>query len=376
MNFNIKKDEFLKGLSRVQSVADRRNTMPILASVLIEAGDGGISVTATDLEIGMRGVYQAEVGAPGGVTVSARKLYEIVRELPEQDVSVESAENNWAVIKSGSAVFRFTGLPKEEFPTLPEMEGAEFIPVDPGVMRGLIRKTIFAAGDNDTRYVLNGVYMTMEAGKGGLGLQMVGTDGHRLAIHKAVLAGVSEAPKDMEGTGSAIIPKKSAFELKKLLDEDAPGLMMALSKNHIVFKIDSLYMVTRLIEGSYPNYEAVIPKDNGLTVVVDNPAFTSALRRVSLLSRERTNAVKFSFSEMKAVLSAQNPEMGEASEEMAVDYHGEPLEVGFNARYLQDALAQMDEGRVELRLKDALSPCILSPVGDGSYRCVVMPMRI
>lgn len=372
MKFLIKKEEFLKGLSRVQSVADRRNTMPILSNVLIESVEGGVAITATDLEIGLRGVYEASVKEPGGVTLSARKLFEIVRELPEEEVSVESAENNWATIKSGSAVFKFTGLAKEEFPTLPEMEGADFLPVEPDVMRDLIKKTIFAAGDNDTRYVLNGLYMILSAEGKESAIQMVGTDGHRLALLRKKLPGKPAAP-----AGTAIIPKKSAAELKKLLDEGEGGLMMALSRNHIVFKLDSLYMVTRLIEGNYPNYEQVIPTTNDKTVVCDKSHLTSALKRVSLLSRERTNAVKFSFSGAKAVLSSQNPEMGEATEDMGVEYGGSEIEVGFNAKYLLDALSAMDHDKVSLLLKDALSPCIISPAGgDGGYKCVVMPMRV
>jgi DNA polymerase-3 subunit beta len=373
MKFLIKKEEFLKGLSRVQSVADRRNTMPILSNVLIESVEGGVAITATDLEIGVRGVYAAEVSEPGGVTLSARKLFEIVRELPEEEVSVESAENNWATIKSGKAVFKFTGLAKEEFPTLPEMEGADFMPVDPALMRDLIKKTIFAAGDNDTRYVLNGLYMVLAKEGADVTIQMVGTDGHRLALLRRKIEGATKGAQ----AGAAIIPKKSASELKKLLDEGESGLMMALSRNHIVFKIDSLYMVTRLIEGNYPNYDQVIPTTNDKTVVVDRSSLTAALKRVSLLSRERTNAVKFSFSGGKAVLSSQNPEMGEAREDMGVEYGGSEIEVGFNAKYLLDALSAMDQDRVSLLLKDSLSPCILSPAGgDGGYKCVVMPMRV
>lgn len=372
MRFRIKKDELLKGLSRVQSVADRRNTMPVLSNVLIQSVEGGISITATDLEIGMRGVYAAEVEEPGGITLSARKLYEIARELPSEDVSVESTENNWATIKSGSAVFKFSGLAADEFPALPDMEGAGFIDMDAHAMRDLIRKTIFAAGDNDTRYVLNGLFMTVSPEAGGMKLTVVGTDGHRLAILAKQADGDASA---LEET-SAIIPKKSAAELKKLLDEGEGKLQMSLSKNHIVFKMDSLYMVTRLIEGNYPNYEQVVPADNDKTVGVDKANFISALKRVSLLSRERTNAVKFSFEAGKAVLSSQNPEVGEAREEMDADYAGGELEVGFNARYLLDALGAMEQDKVTLLLKDTLSPCIISPVGEEGYRCVVMPMRI
>ncbi len=370
MKFQIKREEFLKGLSRVQSVADRRNTMPVLSNALIETVEGGgIAITATDLEIGLKGVYQAEVTEPGGVTLSARKLFEIVRELPEEDVSVDSAENNWATIRSGKATFKFTGLAREEFPTLPEMEGAEFVPVDPLLMHELIRKTIFAAGDNDTRYVLNGIYMVLSSKDNGSQIEMVGTDGHRLAILKRNIS-AKAAP------GTAIIPKKSASELKKLLDEGETDLMMALSKNHIVFRLGSLYMVTRLIEGNYPNYEQVIPTSNDKSVSIEKALLTAALRRVSLLSRERTNAVKFVLSNEKAALTSQNPEMGEAREELPVEYSGAELEVGFNAKYLLDALSVMDQDKVSLLLKDSLSPCIISQAGGESYKCVVMPMRV
>jgi len=373
MKFKIKKEEFLKGLSRVQSVADRKNTMPILSNVLIESGEGGISITATDLEIGLKGRYEAEVGEPGGLTLSARKLYEIVRELPEEDVSVESAENNWATVKSGSATFRFTGLAKEEFPALPDIEGTPFITVDREAMHELIKKTIFAAGDNDTRYVLNGLYTVIAPRAGGVSIQMVGTDGHRLAVLRKDLD--TDAP-GITGESSAIVPKKSAAELKKLLEEAEGGFQLALSKNHIVFKVDSIFMVTRLIDGNYPNYQQVIPSGNDKSVEVDRGLLMSALKRVSLLSRERTNAVKFAISDGKAVLSSQNPEMGEAREEMAVEYAGGELEVGFNARYLLDALSVMEQEKVNILLKDSLSPCIVSQAGDEDYRCVVMPLRV
>lgn len=369
MKFKIKKDEFLKGLSRIQSVADKRNTMPILSNVLIESVEGGISLTATDLEIGLRGIYAAEVEETGGITLSAKKLFEIVRELPHEDVLFETTENNWATIKSGKAVFKFTGLPREEFPSLPTMDEAVFMEIDGHSMRDLIKKTIFAAGDNDTRYVLNGIYMTVAPIEGGISIQMVGTDGHRLAVIKSVFDGIQGVE------ASAIIPKKSANELKKLLEEDEGALQMAMSKNHIVFKIDTLYMVTRLIEGNYPNYEQVIPASNNVLISIDKSALSSALKRVSLLSRERTNAVKFAFADNVAILSSQNPEMGEAREDIPVEYTGESIEVGFNAKYIIEALNVMEHEAVELQLKDSLSPCIIHTSSDG-YRCVVMPMRV
>lgn len=373
MKFTIKKDEFIKGLSRVQSVADRKSTMPILSNVLIECNESGLSLTATDLEIGIRGVYEASVSEPGGLTLSARKLYEIVRELPSEDVSVESMENNWATIKSGQATFKFSGLAKEEFPALPDVEGSKFISVDGPAMRELITRTIFASGDNDTRYVLNGIYVALTPGDGAIKVEAVGTDGHRLAVLETSIDDPSGQLADKE---SAIIPKKSASELKKLLDEEEGSLEMALSKNHIVFRIGTLYMVSRLIEGSYPNYNQVIPADNDKRAFMDRSVLISSLRRVSLLSRERTNAVKFNLGTDQMVLSSQNPEMGEAMEELAASYNGTDIEVGFNARYLLDALGVMATDKVCLALKDSLSPCIITQEGDEGYKCVVMPLRV
>jgi len=385
MKFIIRKDELQRGLQLVQSVADRKSTMPILSNVLIVAGKDGLSLTATDLEIGVRGRYKADVKAEGGLTISARKLFEIVRELPENDVTIESTENNWAVVTSGKSEFKFTGLAVEEFPELPAVEDAAFITIEKSVMREFIKRTIFAAADNDTRYVLNGIYLSLKKAKGGIGVEMVGTDGHRLAvIDKQIEAEVPDGFAEM----SAIVPKKSATELRKLLEEgdgeegeeggdSSSKFEMALTKNHVVFKSGSTYMVSRLIEGSYPNYSQVIPADNDKNAVVSRDALIRSLRRVSLLSRERTNAVKFTFGKGGgAELSSQNPEMGEAREDLEMEYTDTEIEVGFNAKYLLDALGVMGTEKVTLLLKDSLSPCVVTEDSDESYRCVVMPLRV
>jgi DNA polymerase-3 subunit beta len=378
MKFIISKDELHRGLQLVQSVADKKSTMPILSNVLIAAKGDGITLTATDLEIGVRGGYKADVKAEGGLTISARKLFEIVRELPSDEVTIESTENNWAVVTSGKSEFKFTGLAVEEFPELPAVEEAGFFTMKRDTMREFIKRAIFAAADNDTRYVLNGIYMALKKSSGGIGFEVVGTDGHRLAvIEKKVEAEVSDGVEDI----SAIIPKKSASELRKLLgedgDEEGGTFEMALTKNHIVFKSGSTYMVSRLIEGSYPNYSQVIPADNDKQATVSREALVSTLRRVSLLSRERTHAVKFEFgTEEGTVISSQNPEMGEAREVLDMEYSSDAIEVGFNAKYLLDALNVMGSEKVNLLLKDSLSPCVVSEEGDDSYRCVVMPLRV
>jgi DNA polymerase-3 subunit beta len=286
-------------------------------------------------------------------------------------VHIEAAENNWATLTSGNATFKFTGLAAEEFPALPDVEAEGFMELDRALMRELVKRTIFAAGDNDTRYVLNGIFVGLTPSGGGLEMEVVGTDGHRLALARKF---VESAGRQAEA--SAIVPKKSAAELRKLLEEDDGPFEMALTRNHVVFKLGALYMVSRLIEGSYPNYNQVIPADNDKSAEADRASLVSALRRVSLLSRERTNAVKFAFAKGAVTLSSQNPEMGEASEGLPVGYDGPGLEVGFNAKYLLDALSVMDKETVSLSFKDQLSPCIITQAEDPDYRCVVMPLRV
>ena len=371
MKLTIKKDEIQKGLQRIQGVVDKKNTMPILSNLLLTADDNGIEIVATDLEIGLRGRYAAVVQKPGAVAVSAKKMYEIVRELPEEDIQIRVDEGSWVKIASGHAHFKLVGLSREEFPALPDVAEEGMITIEGDMLRDMIRKTLYAVGENDARYVLNGLFVHLTTDKGGLNMRMVGTDGHRLSLIDRVIAAKHQDE-------SVIIPKKAMLELRRLLEEDGEGtsLQIGLSKNHALFKRDGLVMVSKLIDGNYPNYQQVIPAQSTKKVMVSKDLFTQAVKRVSILSKEKTNNMKLQLEKGTLVLSSSNPEIGDASEELAVEYQGDSLTIGFNSRYLMDVLMAMTAPTISLELSDALSPCLIREEGDEHYRCVVMPMRV
>jgi len=371
MKLKINKEEILKGLQRIQGVVEKKNTMPILSNILLSADKGGVEIIATDLEIGLRGRYSAEVEKPGAVTVSAKKMFEIVRELPSDEIQITVEDGNWVKIISGKAHFKLVGLPKDEYPALPDVAEEGMIAIEGETLREMIKKTLYAVGENDARYVLNGLYVHMTPAKGGLNIRMVGTDGHRLSmIDRTVDAQHKEE--------SMIIPKKAMMELRRLLEEDASGkeLQLGFSKNHALFKRDGLVMVSKLIDGNYPNYMQVVPTQNTKKIMVSKDMFTHAVKRVSILSKEKTNAVKMQLEKDRIILSTNNPEVGEASEDLVVDYKGDAMAIGFNSRYLMDALMAMDHEKISLELNDALSPCLIMEEGDDGYKCVVMPMRV
>jgi DNA polymerase-3 subunit beta len=371
MKLLIKKEEILRGLQRIQGVVEKKNTMPILSNMLFIAEGNSVEIVATDLEIGLRGKYAAEVSKAGAVTVSAKKMYEIVRELPVEDIQIKVEENNWVKIVSGHSQFKLVGMPKDEYPALPDVAEEGMIAIEGDTLRDMIKKTLYAVGENDARYVLNGLFVHMTQTKGGLNIRMVGTDGHRLSMIDRVI----DAKHKEE---SVIIPKKAMLELRRLLEEDAPKteLRFGFSKNHALFKRDGLVMVSKLIDGNYPNYLQVVPAKSTKKVTVPKEEFSHAVKRVSILSKEKTNAVKLQLEKGLLVLSTNNPDVGEASEELTVDYKGEGITIGFNSRYLMDVLAAMDRQTITLELNDALSPCLISEEGDELYKCVVMPMRV
>ena len=371
MELTISRNALLKGLQRVQGIVEKRNTMPILSHVLIETAERGVTMFATDLELGVRGLYQATIKSAGSATILARKLFEIVRELPEEDVVLTGEENHWVRIECGRSRFKVAGLPPADFPVFPGMGKEAMIPIAREVFLDLVRRTLFAVGENDARYVLNGVLCAIEGGR----IRMVGTDGHRLAVAERALDRPKGTPAYPDV--SAIIPKKALLEMKKLVEDgEGDALEIGFTKTQFVFRQGDLLLLTRLMEGNYPNYHQVIPTGNDKRVAVDKKALEGALRRVSLLAKERTNAIKFQLEPARLVLSTSNPELGEATEDMGVAYDGDGLATGFNARYLLDVLGAVSGPEAVLEFKDSLSPCLIKePSQDGSL-CVIMPMRV
>ncbi len=374
MKLRIARDELLIGLQRVQGVVEKRNTMPILSNILLEAKADGVDILATDLEIGMRGLYKATVHEPGAVTLSARKLYEILKELRDGEVELAVGENNWATIQAGKSHFKIMGLPSSDFPALPAIDREGLIPLAGAGLAELIRKTLFAAGDNDARYILNGLLVTLTTLEKKTALRLVGTDGHRLAVAEQEVGAApsKDAPKEVK----AIIPKKAAFEMRRLLEEGDGEPLIGFTKNLMIFRKSGLLLTSRLMEGNYPNYQQVIPKDQDKRAAVNRLEMEGALRRVSVLSRDKTNAVKMTLSPGRMALFTSNPDFGEATEELPAQYTGDALTTGFNARYLLDVLGVIDGESVSLQLETPLSPCLMREVGNSGFTCVVMPIKV
>ncbi len=374
MRIRIARDELLTGLQRVQGVVEKRNTMPILSNILLEAKQEGVEVTATDLEIMMRGLYKATVEEPGAVTLSARKLYEILKELRDGEVEIAVAENNWTTIQAGKSQFRIVGLPSTDYPALPAIEREGLTPLEGAGLLDLIRKTLFAVGDNDARYILNGLLITLASGDGKMTLRLVGTDGHRLAVAEQEVTGISK--KDQPREIKAIIPKKAAHEMRRLLEESDGEPLIGFTKNLMIFRKSGLLLTSRLMEGTYPNYQQVLPKDSQKHATAPKTELEGAIRRVAVLSRDKSSAVKVTFAPNTITLFSSNPDFGEATEEVSARYTGEPLTTGFNARYLLDVLSVVDAESATIQMESALSPCLIREPGNPGFRCVVMPVKI
>lgn len=374
MKFSIERGEFQRGLGRIQTIVEKRNTMPILANALLEVSgkkEGSLELAATDLEVGIRSSHPCEVAKPGRLTVSARKLHEIVRELPEEKVHLEASSNAYLTLRCARAEFTLAGTTAEEYPSLPNFAPKSLTVVPAAVLSEMIDRTMYAASTDETRYNLNGVYVERiaETGK----LRMVATDGHRLAyVDRALGDGLTSL-----GDAGVIIPRKGLAELKKLVDEeDADEIELGFEGNNGLARKGSVTLTMRLIEGEFPNYRQVIPTERGQQLILPTEVFLHALRRVALLSAERSRAVKLELSEGQIRLSSNNPDLGDAREELDIDYAGETTSIAFNARYLIDAVSAARSKEIRFGFRDALSPAELSPGDDADALAVVMPMRL
>lgn len=369
--FSINRESFLQGLSRVQSVVERKNTVPILSNVLIDGNGEKLKLMATDMEMGISGYIDANIKSAGAVTLSARKLFEIIKELPaEAEVSFQVKEENNSEITCGSSSFKLKGLPAEDFPSLPSYDEETFLTLDAAALREMVRKTIYAASTDETRYNLTGVLFEMEEGEKKNLVRMVATDGHRLALVE------KEAKGNIRPGESVVIPRKSLNELRRLMDESDDVIELDFQKQHGVFRKDSIVLTTRLIDMSFPNYQQVIPEEVSATATIDRGALIAAIRRVSLLSSERSRAVRFSFSDGNLTVHTNNPDLGAATETISITYDGNDLEVTFNAKYMLDTLTSLDADEINIALKDELSPCRVYQEKDQDYIAVIMPMRV
>ncbi|MEW6410091.1 MAG: DNA polymerase III subunit beta [Nitrospirota bacterium] len=370
MKIKVKKEEFIRMIQRAQGIVERKSTMPILSNILLETSSAGVDLSATDLEVGFKDCCSAEVMVEGVTVISGRKLYEIIKELPEEVIDLWSEENKWLKIQAGASEFKIVGMNKEDFPAIPTAVESQLLTLSSQLLREMIRKTIYATGESDTRYVLNGICLNVITKEGNLILDMVGTDGHRLALTTRALEGMKVEEQKF------IIPKKTMAELRKLIDEkETANVSIGFNKNHILFRISEMLLSSTLIDGTYPNYHQVIPKENEKVVTAVREKLLSSLKRVSILAREKTNTVRIDIDKSRMMLSTES-ETGEAKETIPVDYQNEPLTIGFNARYLIDALQVIDGEMVRVELKDSQSPCLIRGSEDEGYIAIVMPLRL
>jgi DNA polymerase-3 subunit beta len=375
MNFEIHKKEFLKGLSLMQSVAGRKTTLPILSHILIEGEKNSIYLTGTDLETGIREELTATVQQGGKVSVSAKKLYEIIRELPEEMIHIKKKENHWITLQCGKSIFNLAGLDPDEFPSLPTYQDEYFSKVSTHLMKEMIEKTVFAASNEESRYHLNGVLFSQSQQGTKVVLRMVATDGHRLSL----IDRENQAIRGIEK--GIIIPKKGVLEIKKIMgDQDGEEEIESyFDQTHGFFKMGKSLMVIRLIDGEFPEYDQVIPKGNDKKIVMQKERIYGCLRRVSTMASERVEGIKLSLKRNSIELNSYHQDFGDAKEEVEVSYEGPPIEIGFNARFLMEALNVMDMDEVMMELKDEGSPGILKPLStteSSNQICIIMPMRI
>jgi DNA polymerase-3 subunit beta len=368
MEIKAKRGDLLATLYWTQSIVERRNTMPILANVLIEAQKKEIRITATDLEIGVRGGVEGDVVKEGTITVSAKKLYEIIREVPNDQVQLKRLENDWVEIRSGKSVFKIVGMDAKEFPQFPKFDSQGLSTTPASTMRQMIERTIFAVSSDETRYGLTGVFI--EQGENG-NVRMVATDGHRLAFEEKNLGSLGLSK-------GVILPRKGLAEMKKLLESSDDGVVSLGFKENMGLVIkDNVELFMRLIDSDFPDYTKVIPQGNPNIAKLDHDELLQALRRVSILSSERYKGIRMEFMDGKVSISANNPDLGEAVEDIDADYKGKTISIGFNARYLMDVLAVLGgDGEVDIALKDELSPSVIRKSGVDGYLYVLMPMRL
>jgi DNA polymerase-3 subunit beta len=365
MKLTAGREALLKPLQAVIGVVERRQTMPILANVLLVARDGDLSITATDLEVELVANTAVQVDAPGEVTVPGRKLLDICRALPgDAEVSI-SQSGEKLVLKSGKSKFTLTTLPAAEFPTVEDINAGQRIDVSQDVLARLLEKTHFSMAQQDVRYYLNGLLLET----GGKALRAVATDGHRLGLCEV------EVSDGKSPDQQVIVPRKGVLELQRLMNGEG-DLGIELGTNHIRIQLEGIRFTSKLIDGRFPEYERVIPQDTSNAMQADRELFRAALQRTAILSNEKYRGIRLVIRTGNLVLQAHNPEQEEAEEELEIEYDGDEIEIGFNVNYLLDALAAIESDTVNLAVVDSNSSCLLTEPGKDDCRYVVMPMRL
>ena len=372
MKLTLERAALLASLGHIQSVVERRNTIPILSNVEFVATDGHLSLAATDLDLALREDIAADIGQGGGTTTPAHMLYDIVRKLPDgAQIEFSQADGNGQLsLRAGRSEFTLPCLPREDFPVIAEGDLPVRFELTTGELKRLIDKTRFAISTEETRYYLNGIHLHVAEHDGVAMLRSVATDGHRLAKVEAPL------PEGAAALPGIIVPRKTVQEVRKLVDQGDAPVTIGVSDTRIRFALGHAILTSKLIDGTFPDYERVIPEGNNKTLEVDRSVFAQAVDRVSTVATETSRAVKLAIEGEALIVSATSPESGSASESVPASYEGEALEIGFNARYLLDVAGQVEDENVKMLFSDAISPTLIEDGSDQGAVYVLMPMRV
>ena len=362
MKLKAKKGDIITGIQTVQNIITSKTALPILSNILLETQQNNLRLTATDLDIGITCVIPVDIQELGGITIPAKRFSDIIKELPGEEVNITAKKNNLVTIETPQCQFKIMGLPKEEFPRLPEFKDKEVVKLDESLLKQMLNLTSFSVSFDETRYILNGILFKINKNN----LTLVATDGKRLAVIEKKIN--QETIKEVQ----IIIPIKTIHELNRNLKEEGE-LSMVLSANQVLFDFQNINIISRLIEGEFPDYKQVIPPSSGAKMIVDREQFLLAVRRAALLSTPDYQAVKLEVFKNKIVLSKSTPDVGESREELPAEYSGKELAIGFNPNYLTDVLKNLNEERVEFELTDAEKPAVLRMNG---YIYLVLPMRL
>jgi DNA polymerase-3 subunit beta len=372
MEFNIKRDTFLDGIQKTLGIVEKKTTMPILNNVLIRTEENKIKIVATDKEIVLIADYEADIVIGGSITISARKIYEMIREIQGEDIHFHANENNWVTLTSQKVIYRIPGLSADDFPSVfDDADEGELYKIQGSFLQELIRRASFAMSADEMRRNLNGVFL--EAGKEQnlSKIKMVATDGHRLAM-----ADVVTEEEFLILDKGIIIPRKGLGEIRKLVEGQSEEVLFGVRKGMCIIKKDGIVLKVSLIDADYPDYNRVIPKDKGVVVNFDRQTVLHALRRMNVISSERYSGVVMTLTENKLMMNSTNPDVGEAKDEIDVSYQEHEIAVGYNVKYLLDAIDVIDEERVVFEIGQGMKPGIIRPEGNDHYMCIIMPLKI
>lgn len=371
MQFNIDRETFLNALFKVQGIVEKKHTIPILSNVHMETTDDNLIISATDLEVGLKSCYSCEVKSSGKVTVSAKKIFEIIKEFPNENICVKLKDNNWLEISCKKALFNLVGLSPDEFPKFPEINN-DFFEMESFLLQEMIENTIFSVSNDETKFNLTGIFIKSELIDNINHINFVSTDGHRLSLVKKQL---DQNLSDRFKAGF-ILPKKGLIELKKIIENQNKVIKIGINDNLFSLIENKTTFVMRMIDGDFPDYRKVIPEKTNNVAVINVKDFNHALRRISVLSNEKSKGVKINFSKNIINITSSNTELGDAKEEMDISYNGNDISIGFNAKYLLDILNVIKSENLKFYLKDNISPGMITPEDDMNFLSVIMPMRL